>query len=457
MKFKENMNPNIFREYDIRGVYPTDIDEDFAYTIGLSYGSFLREKYNTNKCVVGYDNRISSRELNHALVKGLLASGADIINIGLCTTPTLYYARYIYNRPGIMITASHNPKEDNGFKFSFDPCKNAAGEKIKEFKDYTFEGKFLSGEGTFRAIDLTDEYIDFLHKDINMGDRKLKVVITPGNGTAALIDEKVFDVYNFDMKYIFSNSDGTFPHHHPDPNVEENLEALKQTVLENNADIGIGFDGDEDRIGVIAEDGTFIGPDYLMIIIIRDIINKVEDKKFLFDVKCSKSLSDEIIKLGGTPVIYRTGASYTGGKVVSDDIPFGGEYSGHLYFNDGKFPIGSGFVAALRLLEILSKTDKSITELLEGVTEYKSTPEIKIATDDDKKFDIVNKVKEYCLDKNYEVIDIDGVRAEFSDGWALVRASNTGPNITARFQAKTEKRLNEIHDEFMSLLENKKS
>ena len=447
------LNKNIFREYDIRGVYPTDINADVAYRMGRSYGSYLQEKYNNNRCVIGYDNRLSSRELNEYLIKGLLESGCDIINIGLCTTPTLYYARYLYNRPGIMISASHNPKEDNGFKFSLDSPINASGEEIKNFMRYTLANNFRSGQGTYRFTDLTDEYVSYLQKDIKMGKRNLKVVVDCGNGTASIIDEKAFDIYAFEVKYIFTSSDGTFPHHHPDPNVEENLERLKEVVLNEKADIGIAFDGDEDRLGVIAGDGSFIEPDKLMIIFIRDLINKVNNKTFLYDVKCSKSLSDEIIALGATPICYRTGASYTSGKVIEEEIPFGGEYSGHLYFNDGKYPIGSGIMAGLRLLEILSNSECSLIDLLKGITHYINSPEERVEVADEVKFAVIDKVKKYCKEKNYQFLDIDGVRVEFSDGWALVRASNTGPNLSCRFEALTKERLEELMREFKSLID----
>ena len=259
-------------------------------------------------------------------------------------------------------------------------------------------------------------------------------------------------MFPIDVITINGESDGHFPNHHPDPCIEANLEQLKAKVLETGADVGLGFDGDGDRLGVVSNTAKFIPTDKYMIMIIRDIINKVEKKEFLYDVKCSKSLSDEIEKLGGKGLCYRTGNSYTKAKVRDDDLPFGGELSGHVYFRDRWPGFDSGLYAGLRLLEILSNTDKTCDDLIEGINEYYSTEELKFKASDDTKFDVVDKVLEYAKSKGYKYIDIDGVRVEFNDGWALVRASNTGPNITARFEATTKERLQELQDEFIGVV-----
>jgi phosphomannomutase len=252
-----------------------------------------------------------------------------------------------------------------------------------------------------------------------------------------------------DVEVLFGDSDPMFPNHHPDPCVESNLDALKKKVLETHADLGIGFDGDGDRLGVVDEKGRYVPTDKYMIIIIRDIIDKVEKKTFLYDVKCSKSLTDEIERLGAKGICYRTGNSYTKAKVLEDELPFGGELSGHVYFTDRWPGFDSGLYAGLRLCELLSKTDKNVSELLEGINEYYSTPELKYPSKDEKKFEVVNKIKQYAQSKNYEVLDIDGVRVTFPYGWALVRCSNTGPNITARFEADTKENLKALEDEFV--------
>ena len=446
------MNPNIFREYDIRGVYPTEINETVAYTIGRSYGSYLREKLNQTTCIVSYDIRISSPALAAYLTKGITDSGLNVYNYGLTTTPMHYYARFIHNLFGIMVTASHNPKDDNGFKFSFDNLANARGEMIEDFKNYTFAGKFLSGNGTVSSGNITEKYVEYLRYGVQFGRRKRKVIIDLGNGTTSIVARKIFEKINVDFEILFEESDGNFPNHHPDPNVEQNLEALKKNVLAKKADVGIAFDGDGDRLGIVNELGEMVPSDHFMILIIRDIINNVKNKTFLFDVKCSKALEDEIKRLGGTPFIYRTGASYTQAKVKEDNLPFGGEYSGHFYFRDKIADVGSGIYAGLRLLEIMSKTNKSLSELLLDIPKYYSTPEIKFPSSDEQKFEVIKKIKEFCELQKWSLNTIDGVRVNFSTGWALVRASNTGPNITMRCEAKDEIGLKNLQTIFTNLV-----
>lgn len=448
-----NINKYIFRGYDIRGVYPNDLNKDVAYIIGRSFGTYV-SKMGKKTCIVGRDNRYSSLELASFLIEGILSTGVDVIDLGLVTTPMYYYACILKNNPtGIMVTASHNPKDDNGFKFAFDERGNARGEMIEEFRDFTFKGEFINGEGKLSNYDVRDEYIKLMLDNISLGKRPLKVILDLGNGTTTCIAKDIYYRLPIDIETLFGESDSSFPNHHPDPCVEENLSALKKEVLDKKADIGIAFDGDGDRVGIIDEKGNYIPTDKYMIIIIRDIINKVKNKTFLYDVKCSKALDDEIVKLGGKSICYRTGNSYTKAKVRDDDLPFGGELSGHVYFRD-KWPgFDSGIYAGLRLVEILSHTDKPLSSLLDGISHYESTPELKFASPDDKKFIVVDKIINYCRDKGYDALTIDGVRVTFNDGWALVRASNTGPNITARFEATTKERLDEIQKEFTDLID----
>lgn len=446
------INKNIFRAYDIRGIYGKEITEDFAFILGKSFGSYIQE-LGFNKCIIGYDNRLSSPNLNNSLIKGVLSTGVNVISLGCVTTPMCYFASIKLNiLPYIMITASHNPKCDNGFKFAFDNRGNARGKMISDFYEYTINGNFKTGNGEEKSYNIKKEYVESLINDINFGKRKLKVILDLGNGTTSIVAEEVFKKFNIDLEIICGENDGSFPYHHPDPSIEANLSLLKKKVLETNADIGISFDGDGDRIGLIDNLGKFIFIDKFMIVIIRDIINKVKNKTFLFDVKCSKSLSDEIIKLGGTPYIYRTGNSYTKTKIHELDLPFGGELSGHLFFRDKYIGIDSGIYAGLRILEILSKTDKKFSDLFEGINKYFSTPEIKIETKDEIKFEIIDKIIEYSKNKGYNILTIDGLRVNFEDGWALVRASNTGPYLTLRFEAKNETLLDNIKKEFTLLV-----
>lgn len=452
MKIVNDINKHIFRGYDIRGIYGEDLNEDVAYTIGKGFGSYIQELGKTI-AVVGYDNRSSSPELSNAFVKGAIETGITVYNIGLVTTPMYYYSwEKLGIVSGAMITASHNPKEYNGFKIAFDERGNAAGEMIQEFREYIERSEFKEAAGNERKVDIKAEYINFIQSSIKLGERKVKVVLDAGNGTGSVIIKEAFKNLNVDAEYIFCDSDSDFPNHHPDPSVEENLEKLKLKVLETGADLGLSVDGDADRVGAIDEKGNFIPADILMIIIWRNIYNKVNNKKALYDVKCSNSLADELDKLGIEKVCYRTGNSYIKAMMKEGDFNFGGESSGHIFFRD-KFPgFDDGIYACLRIVEILSYTDKNFSGLLDGINKYHSTPEIKIKSTDEEKFDVVDKIKEYAKNKGYNINTIDGVRVEFTDGWALVRASNTGPNVTARFEGITEKRMNEIKEEFMNLI-----
>ena len=452
MKIVKDINKHIFRGYDIRGIYKDDLDEDVAYTIGKGFGSYIQELGKT-VAIVGHDNRISSPELSNAFIKGAIETGITVYNIGLVTTPMYYYS---WERLGIvsgaMITASHNPKEYNGFKIAFDERGNACGEMIQDFRKYIEKGIFKEAQGNERKVDIKDEYLEFIKSSIDIGNRKVKVVLDAGNGTGSVVIKEAFKNLNVDAEYIFCDSNPDFPNHHPDPCVEANLEKLKEKVVELKADIGLSVDGDADRVGAIDEKGDFIPVDYLMIIVWRTIYDKVKNKRALYDVKCSKSLADELDKLGIEKVCYRTGNSYMKAMMKEGDFNFGGELSGHIFFRD-KFPgFDDGIYACLRLVEILSKTNKNFSELLEGINRYYSTPEIKIKSTDEEKFAVVEKVKEYSKNKGYKMNTIDGVRVEFDDGWALVRASNTGPDLTARFEGVTEERMNQIKDEFLSII-----
>lgn len=438
----------IFREYDIRGIYQTELDEETAYLIGKAYGTKLRS-LNKYKTVVAHDNRLSSPSLKKALVKGLLETGINVLDLGLATTPMCYFAANFYNtNASMMITASHNPKEYNGFKFSYNGIHNAYGKEVFEIYELIKEGSFASGEGSLEKRDITDEYIKLIIDKLNFGKRKIKVVYDCGNGTTSIIARKIFERLSIESIPLFDTSDGNFPNHHPDPCIYENLTKLKEKVLEVHADLGIGYDGDGDRVGFVDNLGNMIETDRFMIIMWKYLYDKVLKKECLFDVKCSKSLEDELIKLGVKPIEYRTGNSYTRAASASYDCPLSGELSGHVYFRD-KFPgYDDGIYAGMRLIELLTNTTLPLSEILNDIVKYYSTPEIKVKTTDEAKFKIVERMKEYCLSKGYKMVTIDGVKAKFDDGFALVRASNTGPNITMRFEATTEDRLEEIKTEF---------
>ena len=446
------INKFIFREYDIRGIYNKDLNEEVAYLIGRSFGTKLKSM-NKETTLVGYDNRVSSPILEKSLIKGINDSGINVVRLGLVTSPMYYYASDFLNiKCGIMITASHNPKEYNGFKISYNGIHNAFGKDIYELYEIIEKKTFSEGTGIVKDFDIKEEYIKLLTSDIHI-NKRLKVVYDCGNGTTSIIAKDILNKFDLDLIPLFDISDPDFPNHHPDPCVEENLTHLKEKVLETKADIGIAFDGDGDRIGIVDELGNMIDIDKYMIIIWRDIYNKVKNKKALYDVKCSRVLYDELIKLGIEPVEYRTGNSYTKEMSVRGDFPFGGEYSGHVFFRD-KFPgYDDGIYGGLRIIEILSNTDKKLSQLLDGINKYYSTKELKMHVEDSKKFNLIENVKEYCINKGYNISLIDGVKVRFDDNSsACVRASNTGPSITYRYEAKTPERLKEIETEFNTLL-----
>ena len=446
---------NIFREYDIRGIYGKELDDETAYHIGRAFGTNLRRK-NILKTVVAYDNRLSSESLEKELVKGLVDCGINVIRIGLATTPMCYFAaNYLNTNCSMMITASHNPKEYNGFKFSYNGIHNAFGKEVMEIYDIIEENNYENGEGNVENYDIREAYINLVISKLTFGNHKIKAVYDCGNGTSSVIADDIFKRIEDYVEAIplFNISDGSFPNHHPDPCVEENLTLLKEKVKETGADVGIGYDGDADRVGFIDEKGAFIPIDKFLAVMWDYLYDKVDQKECLYDVKCSKTLEDELDKLGVKKIEYRTGNSYTRMASAKGDYPLSGELSGHVYFRD-KWPgYDDGIYAGMRLIEMLSNTDRPLSSYLENLEHYYSTPEIKVQVDDAKKFMIVDKIKDYCDSKNYNYITIDGVKVKFSDGFALVRASNTGPNITMRFESKDENKLNMIQKEFTNELE----
>lgn len=453
MKTIKKVTEKIFREYDLRGIYPEDIDADTAYTIGKSFGTYIK-KMGESETIIGHDNRLSSPELSTFLLQGILDSGINVINLGLVTTPMYYYGKKKFKcNTGIMVTASHNPKDYNGFKISFSKIGNAYGKLITDFRDFTNRLEFDEGNGIERKENIKKDYIQEMVKSIQLGSRKVRAVIDCGNGTGSIVIKDIFDALGIEYCDIYCDSDGTFPNHHPDPAVTKNQLDLSKKVKELGYDIGIGIDGDADRVGIVLENGEIIKSDQYMIIMYRYLNNQLKNRKALFDVKCSKSLIDELKKLNIEPVMYRTGASYSNMKMQEGDFDFGGEYSGHLFFRDRFTGCDDGIYSGIRMIEMLSHTNKSLSSFLDNINNYYSTEELHVKVTEETKFNIVDKVKDYCIEQNYPFVDIDGVRVEFDDSWALVRASNTSPNLTIRFEATTKERLESIQDEFTDLIE----
>lgn len=436
-----NLNPAIFREYDIRGLAETELTPEAVVKIGQAYGIFLKNK-GMNKAVVGGDVRISTPVIRENLLEGLTSTGIDVIDIGIVTTPMFYYSLHYFDvNGGAMITGSHNPKEFNGLKLA---CGKTTiyGEDIQEVRQIIEKGNFYQSEryGKVSSENVWNAYLDMLVTKIKLGPRKLKVVADAGNGAASLYIKNYLNAIGCEVQCLFCEPDGNFPNHHPDPVKRENLSYLIEAVIRNQADVGVAYDGDADRIGVVDNRGEVIWGDKLMILYWREILAKHPGETAIIEVKCSQALEDEIIKLGGKPYFYKTGHSLIKAKMKEMNSLFTGEMSGHMFFADEFFGFDDSFYATGRLLRILSNTDKELSELLSDVPAYYSTAETRIDCPDEKKFGIIEKIKEDAL-REYGAITVDGIRIKYPDGWGLVRASNTQPVLVARCEAKSKEGL----------------
>lgn len=426
------INKDIFRSYDIRGIYEEELTNELAFQVGMAFGSI-----SDKTVIVGHDARSSSNALNTNLIKGLIETGVNVIDIGLVTTPMLYYARELYNKPyAIMITASHCAKEYNGFKLC-DKEGAMYGEKIKKFLNIVLKGNFKKGIGNVEFKDITFDYKKMILDKIVLGKRKIKAVVDCGNGTTSYYNPDILKDLGVDVIPLYCNSNPTFPNHIPDPAVDKNMEDLRKAVINENADLGIAFDGDGDRIGVVDEKGNLIRTDMFMIIIWKSIYKTCKNKTASFDVKCSKALKEELEKLGLKTKYNKTGHSYLKKAVKDNNYDFAGEFSGHVCFNDDFYGFDDALYAACRLLKILSNSNFSISKYLDDVPKYVSSSESYIKVLESKKDLIVNKVLKYAKEKKYKVTKVDGVRIEYDDGFALVRKSNTSACITVRFEGKT--------------------
>ncbi|GLI51969.1 phosphomannomutase [Tepidanaerobacter syntrophicus] len=443
------LNPYVFRQYDIRGIVGKELDEEFARGLGRAFGTFA-QRGGHHCAIVGCDNRESSPALKKAVIEGLLSSGCDVVDIGTVTTPIFYFARVHYDiNPGIMVTASHNPPEFNGFKVAYGPA-TLYGDDIQRLRVMMEKDDFISGNGSLGCKDPCEDYINMICEKVKLS-KSLRVGIDCGNGTASLFAEKLFTRLGVDVYPLYCESDPTFPNHFPDPVKPENLADLKELVLKEKLDVGIGFDGDGDRIGVVDDKGNIIYGDMLMILFWREIMPKYPGAIAIVEVKCSQALVDEIKKLGGKPMFYKTGHSLIKAKMREVGAIFTGEMSGHMFFADEYYGFDDAFYAAARLLRILSNTDKKLSELLADVPKYYSTPEIRVPCPDEEKLGKVEAVKNFFKDK-YPIIDVDGARIVFPDGWGLVRSSNTGPELIVRCESKTPEGLEKIKKEIQEAL-----
>ncbi len=439
------VNPFIFRSYDIRGVADADLTDEVCYAIGRAYGTLLRRE-NLKKITLGRDVRLSSPRIHDALLKGLLDAGLHVIDVGMVPTPLLYFSIFHLDTDGgIQITGSHNPAEYNGFKM----CKGKEtmhGEEIQELRKIIEQEKFIKGKGKVEERDIVEDYITEIKRRIRV-KRAQKVVIDPGNGTCGPIAKRLFEEFGCEVECMNCEPDGNFPAHLPDPTIVEFIKDLQKRVVDGGFDFGIGYDGDGDRIGVIDDKGNIIWGDRLLALYSRKVLKENPGAPIIFEVKCSEALVEYIQKLGGKPVMWKTGHSWIKAKMKELNAPLAGEMSGHMFFADNYYGFDDAIFASMRLLEIVSQEGKPLSELVSEIPYYHSTPEIRIDSSDEKKFEIVERLKKLYKEKGFDTIDIDGVRIKFPSGWGLVRASNTQPVLVLRFEGKTEEDLKKIREE----------
>jgi phosphomannomutase/phosphoglucomutase len=435
------MERHIFREYDIRGVVDRDLTEDVVRDVGRAFGTRVRRNGGRRALVAG-DVRRSTERFRRVLTEGLLSTGTDVLDVGVVPTPVFYFG--LHERPvdgGIMITGSHNPPDMNGLKMNAG-TDSMYGEEIQAVRETIERGDFEAGRGVRYEDSLLEEYKAAVSSRIRLA-RPLKVVVDAGNGCAGLVACDLLTSVGCEVVPLFCEPDGAFPNHHPDPTVLEYVKDLVAAVRTHRADVGIGYDGDADRVGTIDENGEMVFADKVLALLAREVLAK-GPAQIIFDVKCSQALIEDITAHGGTPVMWKTGHSLLKKKIRETGAPIGGEMSGHMVLADGYYPFDDAIYASCRILQMLSRSSVPLSELVGTIPKYYSTPEIRGETKDDAtKFEIVRRAVEHFRARN-DVIDVDGVRIQFGDGWGLVRASNTQPVIVMRFEARTEARLREI-------------
>jgi phosphomannomutase/phosphoglucomutase len=444
------MNPEVFREYDIRGVVDRDLNPDFVYLLGRAIGTYAM-RHSVRQMTLGRDCRLSSEAYLDIVSRGIRAAGVNIIDIGLCATPMLYFSiRHFQADGGIMITGSHNPPDFNGFKICIGP-DTIYGEEIQVLRRIIESSSFVTGEGIFRKEDITRTYQDYLFQHVDIGEG-LKIVLDGGNGVGGFFALPLLRRYGCLVTELYCDPDGRFPNHFPDPTIPENLRELIRLVRDEKAEAGIAYDGDADRIGVITDRGDVLWGDELLLLFSRYILKKNPHAAIIGEVKCSQKLYDDITKNGGRAIMWKAGHSLIKGKMKEEKALLAGEMSGHIFFADRYFGYDDAIYATLRLLEILSETGMKLSELLADVPRTYTTPEIRVDCPDRIKFRVVDAVREH-FKKTHDIISIDGVRVPFVDGWGLLRASNTQPVLVLRFEAATEERLAVIRKSIEDVLD----
>ena len=436
---------HIFREYDIRGIADTELTDETVILIAQAYGTWLAAR-GVKHAALGGDARLSTKRIKTAAAAGLMKAGINVTDIGLCSTPTFYWSLYRFEvNGGIMVTGSHNPKEFNGLKVAYEKS-TLWGNDIMEIYRIIKEDRLLTADipGTFSSADITEEYIQMLIDKITLGKRRLKIVCDCGNGTGGFYAPAFLRGIGCQVTELYSEPDGTFPNHHPDPTKRENLVKLIDTVIKEGADLGVGFDGDSDRIGVVDDKGEVIWGDRLMALYWREILPKHQGAVAICEVKSSMALPEEVEKLGGKPIWWNSGHSLVKAKMREEHALFSGEVSGHMFFADEFFGFDDGFYAAGRLCRILSHSRQSLSQIMTEIPLYPSTVETRYDCPDDLKFSVVEQVKDRALEEGLSAITVDGIRIIYDNGWGLVRVSNTQPTLVARCEGRTEAALEEI-------------
>ena len=443
------MNTEIFRTYDIRGIADIDLTNEVAEKLGRSYGTFLPD--NAKLIGIGRDIRLSSERIKTSFVNGLLSTGVNVVDFGEIPTPVLYFTVHKYGlNGGVEITGSHNPKEYNGLKMLVGR-NTIYGKDIQHIRKIAEKSNFKKGQGNYEEKNSVNDYITDVLSRISLGKRKLKIIFDSGNGITGPVINKLYKNLPFEFEILFAEPDGLFPNHLADPTIPEYINDLIQRVKESKADLGIGFDGDGDRIGTIDEKGRIIWGDKLLAIFSTEVLKKHPGAKIICEVKCSNGLLEYIEENGGVPLMWKTGHSLIKAKMKEENAPLAGEMSGHMFFADNYYGFDDAIFASLRLVEILSNTNKPMSLLADKVPSYFVTPEIRIDCPDSEKFAVVDEVKE-IFKKDYKILDVDGVRVTFPYGWGLLRASNTQPVLVLRFEANTEENLNRIKKCFLDIL-----
>jgi len=434
------INKYIFREYDIRGKVSDDFPPEVVENLGKAFGTFISRSGGQEIALSG-DVRLTTPSLIESFKTGVLSTGVDVINIGILPTPANYYSMFKLDVAGaVQITGSHNPPEFNGFKMSRNK-KSVFGDSIQDLRSIIEKEDYETGEGDEAPYKILNDYRKMIFEKISI-ERPLRVVMDCGNAAAAICAPEIFKKFDIELTELYCDVDGAFPNHHPDPTVKENLTDLIKLMKTGNYDVGIAFDGDADRVGVVDETGEVIWADQLMALFLPELVNPGDE--ILYDVKCSKALEEEIIKYQGKPVMWKTGHSLVKQKMVELNCKFGGEMSGHIFFADDYFGYDDAIYVAARLLQTLSRSKKTLSELRSELPKYFSTPEIRLeANSDEEKFMISKKAVDYFT-ANFDCSTVDGVRINFEDGWGLVRASNTQPVIVCRFEATSEERMQQI-------------